>query len=245
MAVASRSQALGRLLEELEALPTEEVWRVRVFAGLRRIVHERRRSPEDCDLVGLLAEDATGFAMTAFGLLDARSLAVLGSTRRVWRGLSQWPERWYLLGVEEFGQQRRLVPTGRFERFDEAVLDSEVDWHRRYCDFVMAAGCTSIHSLRLAAARVAQTIDLENSGVEEVRRRLAAELKLAPHFLSVESVEQLLEDACAPSSAMPRPPPRLPGPSPTGRLSLSDAALAAAAADAAAAAREGGGAGGG
>lgn len=106
-----------------------------------------------------------------------------------------------MLGKQDFGKQRRLVPCGRFERFDDAVLDPAVDWRRRYGNFVWARHCEDIGSLRLAAVRVAQSLDLEMSGVEEIRRRLVVELKLSQDFLSLECVEQLLEDASTMRSA--------------------------------------------
>mmetsp|Transcript_81372 Transcript_81372/g.226621 ORF Transcript_81372/g.226621 Transcript_81372/m.226621 type:complete len:232 (-) Transcript_81372:111-806(-) len=207
---AARSVALGRLFEEVEALPAEEVWRVRVFAGLRRVIHERRKGIPGGSGSGFidLLEDETGIVASILGLLGASALAALDATRGSWRRLSQWRERWYLLGVENFGQRRRLVPPGRFERFDEAVLEPSIDWQSRYCNFVMAAHCDSIESLRMAAIRVVQSVDLENCGVDEVQRRLVAELRLAPHFLSIECVEQLLEEASSLRSVVggPRPP---------------------------------------
>eukprot|EP00929_Paragymnodinium_shiwhaense_P066639 TRINITY_DN33450_c0_g1_i1.p1 TRINITY_DN33450_c0_g1~~TRINITY_DN33450_c0_g1_i1.p1 ORF type:complete len:255 (-),score=73.80 TRINITY_DN33450_c0_g1_i1:68-832(-) len=215
---ASRSVALGRLLEELEALSAEEVWNVRMFAGFRRVVADERKrqreeeavaaasstapvgaEPSSCLLTRVMREE-TGLLDALLCLLDARAMATLGASRRSWRQLSNWYERWFLLGMQDFGQQRRLVPPGRFERFDEVMLDSEIDWQTRYAQFVMASRCTSMQSLREAAVRVAKSLDLENSGVEEVRRRLAAELGLSTDFLSVESVEWLLEEASSLSS---------------------------------------------
>merc|ERR1712157_154406 len=65
-------------------------------------------------------------AVALLALLDAKSLAALGRTTRHWRRLPHWSEHWFLLGVQDFGQRRRLVPPGRFERFDEYMLDGEV-----------------------------------------------------------------------------------------------------------------------
>mmetsp|Transcript_62845 Transcript_62845/g.187368 ORF Transcript_62845/g.187368 Transcript_62845/m.187368 type:complete len:239 (-) Transcript_62845:54-770(-) len=187
-----RSEALRSLQEELEPLPREEVWRIRVFAGLCRIAHEWRLRGAG---LGMLLDEENGPGAAVLALLDARALAMLGATGSSWRRLPSWSEHWFLLGVQDFGKHRRLVPPGRFERFDEAMLVSDVNWHIRYVNFVRAAHCPDIESLRMAAVRVVQSLDLETSGVEEVRRRLSAELRLGHDFLSLESVEQLLEDA--------------------------------------------------
>uniref|UniRef100_A0A7S1R104 Uncharacterized protein n=1 Tax=Alexandrium catenella TaxID=2925 RepID=A0A7S1R104_ALECA len=188
-----RSEVLGCLHGELELLPPSEVWRVRVYAGLRRIVHEWRLRRAG---IAELLDEESGPSGAILQLLDARALAVLGATGTSWRRLPSWSEHWFLLGVQDFGKHRRLVPPGRFERFDEAMLVAEVNWHARYVNFLRAAHCPDIESLRMAAVRVVQSLDLETSGVEEVRRRLATELQLGSHdFLSLESVEQLLEDA--------------------------------------------------
>lgn len=194
--LADRAANLGALLEELEALPGSDIWRVRLFAGMLRIVGESRQEREanrgrPSHLVDLL--DSAGSITVP--LLDAASLAALGTSCWHWRRTPQWPEHWYLLGVRDFAGRRRLVPPGRFERFDEAMLVPGVDWPARYGHFAAASHCPGIESLRLAAVRVVQALDLEVSGVEEVRRRLAAELRLGQDYLSLECVEQLLEDA--------------------------------------------------
>lgn len=200
---AGRDTFLGQLLQDLDGLPESEVWRVRIFAGLRRIVHEQRL--QGASLVQLFDNENGGPAAAVLPLLDAPALAMLGASCRQWRNMSQWFEHWFLLGVRAFGKQRRLVPPGRFECFDEAMLESGIDWHARYRRFIAAAHCPSIESLRLAAVRVVQQLDLETSGVEEVRRRLAEELRLGQNFLSLECVEQLLEDAACLRSVSGRP----------------------------------------
>eukprot|EP00933_Yihiella_yeosuensis_P065404 TRINITY_DN69189_c0_g1_i1.p1 TRINITY_DN69189_c0_g1~~TRINITY_DN69189_c0_g1_i1.p1 ORF type:complete len:268 (-),score=56.16 TRINITY_DN69189_c0_g1_i1:50-853(-) len=216
----ARSAVLQNLLAELEGMSTEEVTRVRMYAGLRRVVHDRRRlAPHGglLDLVGadIDAEEAPGSSSSTLNLtsgggggcgeelsnallslLDGRSLAYLGGTRRHWRKLPHWLEHWFLLGVQDFGKQKRLVPPGRFERFDANMLDSDVDWHRRYINFRWAARCPTVAGLRMAAVRVVHSLDLATSGLEEVRRRLASELQFVnEQDLSLECVEQLLEDA--------------------------------------------------
>lgn len=192
MQMPARGAALESLLQELETLPDSEVWRARIHAGLLRIAHERRLRA--AGLVEFLLEES-GPAELVFAQLDAKALTALGGTRRCWRELPHWGEHWFLLGVQDFRQHRRLVPPGRFERFGEVLLDETVDWPRRYRNFVQAAHCPDIHSLRLAAVRAVQAMDLETDGVEEVRRRLSLELHLDENFLSVSCVEQLLEDA--------------------------------------------------
>mmetsp|Transcript_85275 Transcript_85275/g.151051 ORF Transcript_85275/g.151051 Transcript_85275/m.151051 type:complete len:213 (-) Transcript_85275:98-736(-) len=195
--VAERSAALGRLLEDIETLPTSEVWRVRLFAGLRRIVHEWR--DRGSGLTEVLA-DESGPQALVLALLDARTLAILDTTQRRWRRLPHWLEHWYLLGVQDFGGSRRLLPPGRFEHFNEAILTADaadVDWHIRYGNFMQAQHCPSIECLRQAAVRVAQTLDVETGDVIEVRRRLAGELRIGEEYLSLECVEQLLEDVCS------------------------------------------------
>lgn len=190
----SHSAVLSRLLQELDGLPDDELWRVRVFAGLRRVVSERRAA------VGGLSElqggaghpDAATLATLA--LLDARSLAAVEASCVQWRRLPHWQEHWFLLGVQDFGKHLRLVPPGRFERFDENMLIGGVDWRSRYGNFMWAARCPSMGGLRLAILRVVQALDLEVSGTEEVRHRLASELHLNERLLTLECVEQLLED---------------------------------------------------
>mmetsp|Transcript_62641 Transcript_62641/g.179676 ORF Transcript_62641/g.179676 Transcript_62641/m.179676 type:complete len:242 (+) Transcript_62641:107-832(+) len=211
---ADRAASLGRLLEELEAVPASEVWHIRIYAGLRRIVYEGRL--RGASLMELFDGAEGGHAAPVLSLLDGRALARLGATCRHWRATPQWVEHWFLLGVRDFGKHRRLVPPGRFERFDESMLVADVDWAWRYRKFVDARHCPSIESLRLAAVRVVQALDLETSGVEEVRRRLATELQLGQDFFSLECVEQLLEDASSMRSL-------------TGRSALLDAAAAEAA----------------
>lgn len=194
-----RDEALGLLMEELKSLPESEIWRVRVYAGLRHIVYDQHAA--GLGLVDFLTDESSP-AAAVFTLLNAKSLAALDATRKHWRTLPQWSEHWFLLGVQNFGKHRRLVPPGRFERFDEAMLSPGVNWHARYLNFVRAKNCPNIESLRLAAVRVAQSLDIETSGVEEVRRRLATELQLGDqHFLSIECVEQLLDDASSLRSA--------------------------------------------
>lgn len=183
------SHIVQQLLDEVNALTSEEVWNVRVFAGLRRCVQERRTA---CD--GLLEiSDTAQAAILTF--LASGALARLDATARHWRSLDHWSEHWFLLGVQDFGAQRRLVPPGRFERFDEAMLATEVNWPLRYGNFVRTASCPSMEHLRLAALRVVRSVNIELCDVLEVRRRLSAELQLKSDFLSIESVEQLLEDA--------------------------------------------------
>lgn len=189
----SRGPVVAQILAEVEGLPDAEVWRVRVFAGLARIAHEWRRRGQG--FLELFA-DEQGPQSDVLGLLAAGSLGALGATCTRWRALPQWPEHWYTLGVKEFGTQRRLVPMGRFERFDEAMLSAEpASWPLRYRNFVRAAHCPSIEALRKAAVRVARLMDAETCSTEEVQRRLAAQLKLGDDFLSIDMVEQLLEDA--------------------------------------------------
>lgn len=217
-----RAAALGQLLAELEALPAAELWRIRIFAGLRAVVQAERLRGRG--LVEFLTGEGAGPVSTAMlSLLDARALAALGLAARHWLGTAEWGEHWFLLGVRDFGKHRRLVPSGRFERFDEAMLDPDVDWHHRYLRFSAAARCPSIEFLRLAACRVVQALDLETSGLEEVRRRLADELRLGHDFLSLQCVEQLLEDATSLRSLGGRGPtggglPELPeSPEPSAR----------------------------
>mmetsp|Transcript_4783 Transcript_4783/g.8218 ORF Transcript_4783/g.8218 Transcript_4783/m.8218 type:complete len:215 (-) Transcript_4783:58-702(-) len=185
------SDAHARLSAELAGLPADEVWRIAIYAGLRKAVYERRAQP--AGLVEFLV-DESGPQRVVLALLPARALAKLARTSRRWRCLEHWSEHWYLAGVQDFGTQRRLCPSGRFERYDEAVLDSFVDWPRRYANFVQAHHC-SIENLRQAVVRIVQSVDLELCDVVDVRRRLAAELQLADDYLSIDSVEQLLEDA--------------------------------------------------
>jgi len=210
-ACGSRSEILGRLLEELEALPAEEVMRVRLFAGLRRIVSDRRRAAaaaadgsgsgsSSSFFLELFGGAETGMQSYAVSLLAARDLVALEATHRQWRELPQRQEHWYSLGVQTFAGQRRLVPPGRFERFDESMLTAETNWPRRYGNFVQAARC-SIESLRQAAIRIVQSIDLETCDIAEVRQRLCVELQVGHGFLSIECVEQLLEDATSLRSA--------------------------------------------
>jgi len=206
---SDRAAALEHLLSDIDTLPVSEVWKIRIFAGLRRVVHER--CLRGAGLAALLAEES-GPSAAIFALLDARTLAVLGTSSSGWHAMPSWSEHWFVLGKQDFGKQRRLVPAGRFEGFDDAVLDPAVDWRRRYGNFVRAAHCRDIGSLRLAAVRVAQSLDLEMSCVEEIRRRLVIELKLGDqNFLSLECVEQLLEDASTIRSAGGRPDELGPG----------------------------------
>lgn len=189
-----RDAALGRLLAELESLSVADIWRVRLYAGMLGVAHEERSHGRG--LVEFLDGEGGGLAVAVLSMLDVVALARLGRSGRHWRSMPQWSEIWFLLGVRDFGKRRRLVPPGRFERFDEAMLDADVDWRLRYLRFSAAAHCPSIESLRLAAVRVAQSsLGLETFDVEEVRRRLADELQLGHDFLSLECVEQLLEDA--------------------------------------------------
>jgi len=193
-----RDAATGALAEELAALPLDEVWRVRLFAGLRTIVHEHRA--RGTSLVELFDREEASPAVAVLPLLDARALARLGVTRRQWRTTPQWNDLWFLLGRKDFGATRRLVPRGGFERFDEVMLEADTNWDRRYRQFVAAANCPSIEVLRIGLVRVAQAMDIEHSGLEEVRLMLARELQLGPNFLSLECVEQLLEDVSSLSS---------------------------------------------
>lgn len=141
-----------------------------------------------------LQDDVGGPQHAIISMLDAPALVALGMTSRCWRMSEHWFEHWYLLGVKEFGTQRRLVPPGKFERFDEAVFAADMDWHLRYGNFVMAARL-SIETFHNAVLSIVFSLDLETSGVEEVRQRLSEELQLGSNFLSIECVEQLLEDA--------------------------------------------------
>lgn len=187
------SPVVSQLLSDIAGLPAEDLWRVRVFAGLTRIAREWRRLGQG--LLDLVA-DEQGPQAEVLGFLGAGSLGALGATCVRWRALPQWPEHWYALGVREFGTQRRLVPMGRFERFDEAMLEADpASWPLRYRNFVRAAHCPSIEALRKAAVRVARLMDAETCSAEEVQRRVSAQLKLGDDFLSIDMVEQLLEDA--------------------------------------------------
>lgn len=190
--VGSRSDAVTNVLEDLEVLPDDEVWNIRIFASMRRIVHEHRTS--GTSFFTSLQDDVGGPQHAIISMLDAPALVALGMTSRCWRMSEHWFEHWYLLGVKEFGTQRRLVPPGKFERFDEAVFAADMDWHLRYGNFVMAARL-SIETFHNAVLSIVFSLDLETSGVEEVRQRLSEELQLGSNFLSIECVEQLLEDA--------------------------------------------------
>merc|ERR550525_53003 len=89
------------------------------------------------------------------------------------------------------------------------MLEADVDWPARYQSFRWAAHCPDVESLRMAVVRVVQSLDLETNGVEEVRRRLTLELRLGnQQFLTLESVEQLLEDASSMRSVVGGPSDR-------------------------------------
>ncbi|CAK0869415.1 unnamed protein product, partial [Prorocentrum cordatum] len=196
---------------ELEGLPDAEVWRVRVYAGLRRVVHDvRAQGPA---LLELLNQDSSP-AARVLELLGAPSLAALGATARAWRGMPSWSDLWFIAGKEDdFGKQRRLVPSGRFERFDEVMLEEGVDWPERYRSFRWAAHCPDLESLRLAAVKIARSFDLESNGLEEVRRRLSSELRTRSGTSgSSRSTRSSscwrTRRPCAPQGAHERPPLR-------------------------------------
>merc|ERR1719240_1701880 len=126
----------------------------------------------------MLGNQEAGPLQLILSFLEGGGLTSLDWSHRSWREMPQWSEHWYRVGVQEFGSKRRLVPPGRFERFDEAMLQADVDWRQRYRLFSMAARCPSIEQLREAVVRIVHSTDLENYDLMQVRQRLAEELNV-------------------------------------------------------------------